>query len=74
MCDAAKDKLRRIGIAHDFVDVSQIDNWSDNGLVDFRVEESFRYGDGAPELPLIRDNADGSWHNYPQAMAHFRRG
>jgi hypothetical protein len=25
-------------------------------------------------LPLIRDNADGSWHNYPQAMAHFRRG
>lgn len=71
MCDKAKDKLARLGLAFEFVDVSGIqDSWRETDGVEFLTEKTWREDDGKPELPLLL--IDGKWHNYPEAMKNVR--
>jgi arsenate reductase-like glutaredoxin family protein len=71
MCDSAKDKLRRLGLAFSFVNVTELDNWRNDARVDFTVEKTWREDNGKPELPLL--SIDGKWYDYPEAMAVIRK-
>jgi hypothetical protein len=72
-CESAKKKLALLGLSFQFVDVASLDGWREDGRIAFTVEKTLREDDGtgAPELPLLQ--IDGSWFNYPEAMARIKQ-
>lgn len=71
LCEAAKDKLRKLGVAFAEVDIEQLVDYSPGWRDDNRCQVLAWYSVRGT-LPVIR--LDGECLGYPELMRRLRRG
>jgi glutaredoxin len=70
LCDAAKDKLRRLGVDHQFVDLmAPPENWRETGITGAMAIYQDQ-PEHEKKLPII--GLDGEFMTYTQAMKKMK--